>query len=88
MHVLVLQILQLEMERLSLAKAVSDRNSKQRLQALDGQLKKLKVEQVKTLTSPCALLCVATVCTVAACSCSVLISPCLACVWSVQLGLA
>lgn len=44
---LVLQILQLEMERLSLAKAVSDRNSKQRLQALDGQLKKLKVEQVR-----------------------------------------
>lgn len=35
------------MERLSLAKAVSDRNSKQRLQALDGQLKKLKVEQVR-----------------------------------------
>ncbi len=33
------------MERLSLAKAVSDRASKQRLQALDGQLKKLKGEQ-------------------------------------------
>lgn len=44
-----MQILQLEMERLSLAKAVSDRNSKQRLQALDGQLKKLKVEQVSLL---------------------------------------
>ena len=41
----MLQILQLEMERLSLAKAVSDRASKQRLQALDGQLKKLKGEQ-------------------------------------------
>jgi len=41
----LLQILQLEMERLSLAKAVSDRASKQRLQALDGQLKKLKGEQ-------------------------------------------
>ena len=40
-----LQILQLEMERLSLAKAVSDRASKQRLQALDSQLKKLKGEQ-------------------------------------------
>ncbi|DBA72970.1 TPA: Chaperone protein ClpB3, chloroplastic [Trebouxia sp. C0005] len=39
------KILQLEMERLSLAKAVSDRASKQRLQALDGQLKKLKGEQ-------------------------------------------
>ena len=41
-----LQILQLEMERLSLAKAVSDRASKQRLEALDSQLKKLKAEQV------------------------------------------
>lgn len=41
-----LQILQLEMERLSLAKAVSDRASKQRLDALDSQLKKLKAEQV------------------------------------------
>lgn len=42
-----LQILQLEMERLSLAKAVSDRASKQRLEALDSQLKKLKAEQVR-----------------------------------------
>ena len=40
------QILQLEMERLSLSKAVSDRASKQRLQALDSQLKKFKAEQV------------------------------------------
>lgn len=40
-----LQILQLEMERLSLAKAVSDRASKQRLQALDSQLNSLKAEQ-------------------------------------------
>ena len=45
--VTLLQILQLEMERLSLAKAVSDRASKQRLQALDGQLKKLKGEQAE-----------------------------------------
>lgn len=48
-----LQILQLEMERLSLAKAVSDRASKQRLQALDSQLKKLKGEQVSL---PCMAL--------------------------------
>lgn len=33
----MVQILQLETEQLSLVKAVSDRASKQRLQALDGQ---------------------------------------------------
>ena len=48
LHDVVSQILQLEMERLSLSKAVSDKASKQRLQALDSQLKKLKGEQVKT----------------------------------------
>lgn len=53
-----LQILQLEMERLSLAKAVSDRASKQRLQALDSQLKKLKGEQVSL---PCMALTVSLV---------------------------
>ena len=54
------QILQLEMERLSLSKAVSDKASKQRLQALDGQLKKLKAEQVQSktvqVTTPQAVL--------------------------------
>lgn len=44
------------MERLSVAKAVSDRASKQRLQTLDGQLKKLKAEQVKGYTASCVCM--------------------------------
>ena len=60
-RLLLVQILQLEMERLSLAKAVSDRASKQRLQALDSQLKKLKLEQVSALVvSECAVRITAT----------------------------
>lgn len=51
-----MQILQLEMERLSLAKAVSDRASKQRLQALDSQLNSLKGEQVRGMLHPVHVL--------------------------------
>ena len=51
-----MQILQLEMERLSLAKAVSDRASKQRLQALDSQLNSLKAEQVRGHALSCSCL--------------------------------
>ena len=41
------------MERLSLAKAVSDRASKQRLQALDSQLNSLKAEQARSHSLSC-----------------------------------
>ena len=44
------------MERLSLAKAASDRASKQRLQALDSQLNTFKAEQVSGHCRSCAYM--------------------------------